>query len=110
MVLKRRPNVRTMRGRTPTGVRIANVQNLALQGTGPAMSITGVIPLPLNLTVTVSVGILGVGLVDVALNGQTIISGLLSAATLILTGLLAGLTLNLSTGLYLGNTYVLVLA
>lgn len=99
-----------MRGRMPTGLRVAFVQDLALQGVGPALTITGRIPLPLNLSVTVTAGILGVGLVDVSLNGQTIISGLLSAATLLLTGLLSGLTLNMSAGLYLGSAYVLVLS
>lgn len=86
---------------------LAPLQSQPMQGSGPAVAVTGPAPLG-TLSVTVGAGALGVGLVDVALNGVTLLTGLASAATVPLTGPLAGTQLELGVGVYLGSAYTLV--
>lgn len=78
----------------------------ALVGSGPALTVTGRVRLPLSLSVTVAAGALGAALVTVVANGVTLLAGALSAALLSLS---IGLTLSMENALYTGNAYTLVL-
>jgi len=108
-MLSRRADGRQTRGRLHVYRPNAVLTNMPLISSGPLITVSGSAPVPLNLSATVSAGVLGVGLVTLTANGVTILTAALSAASMPLVGFLAGLTLTLSAGPYAGETYTLVL-
>lgn len=85
----------------------------ALTGGGPIMTITGQVPLPMDLTVFVALSALGISLVTVTLGGDTLLSGnqpVGAGLQLGLPGLLSGSVLDIASGIYIGNTYTLSLS
>lgn len=109
MTFSRRTIAPLNRSRVHAPITLAQLTARPLLGPGPAITISGNAPVPLSISATVSAGVLGVGLVTLTANGVAILTAAVSAASMPLTGILAGLTLALAAGPYAGEAYTLVL-